>query len=82
MVKGIARQVIIVKNSGSEMFDQAIFLVRDDLVAKGGITEESLLKEARQVCKSQPEATIVRNLIFSALGAAVVGLIWVLTQLI
>ena len=82
MVKGITRQVVIVKNAGSDMFDQAIFLVRDNLVANGGVSEDSLLKEARQVCKKQPEPRYLKDLLFSVLGGTLVGVVWLFTLLI
>ena len=51
MVKGITRQVIVVKSPDKKLFDQAIFLVREDALANGGITEEALLNEARIISK-------------------------------
>ena len=48
MVKGITRQVVVVKGGDPAMFEQAIFLVRDDVLAQGGVTEEALLEEARK----------------------------------
>jgi len=82
MVNGITRQVVIVKNSGSDLFDQAIFLVRDNLVANGGITEDSLLKEAKQACKTQPEPRFLKNIFFTVLGGTFVGITWLITLLI
>ena len=43
MVKGTTRQVVVVKGPDPKLFDQAIFLVRDDVVLDGGVTEEALL---------------------------------------
>ena len=50
MVKGITRQVVVVQGGDPAMFEQAIFLVRDDLVSQGGVSEEALLEEARRAC--------------------------------
>ena len=50
MVKGTTRQVVVVKGPDPKLFDQAIFLVRDDVVLDGGVTEEALLQEAKQIC--------------------------------
>ena len=38
MVKGTTRQVILVKGTGEKLFEQAIFLVRDDALRSGGVT--------------------------------------------
>lgn len=78
MVKGITRQVIVVKGADKASFDQAIFLVRDDIVSKGGISEDALLKEARQLC-SEPSRMPWHKVLWSGLGAAVTGLIWIAT---
>ena len=44
MVKGISRQVILVEAPDPKLFDQAIFILKDDVGE--GITDELLLKEA------------------------------------
>ena len=45
MVKGISRQVIVVHAPDPKLFEQAIFILKDNVGE--GITEEALLKEAR-----------------------------------
>ena len=45
MVKGVSRQVIVVKSPDPKLFEQAIFILRADAT---DVTEEMLLKEARQ----------------------------------
>ena len=47
MVKGISRQVIVLHSPDPKLFDQAIFILKDEAVEQG-ITEEALLKEAQQ----------------------------------
>ena len=44
MVKGITKQVVVVRCEDTKFFDQAIFMVRDDLLP--GQASEQLLKEA------------------------------------
>ena len=51
MVKGISKQVILVQAPGDELFDQAIFILKDKAVAKG-VTDEELLRQARQAVRS------------------------------
>lgn len=48
MVKGITRQVILVKSPDPKLFEQAIFIVKDEALARDGVDPERILKEARQ----------------------------------
>ena len=48
MVKGISRQVIVVHSPEPKLFEQAIFILKEDAVEQG-ITDEMLLKEANQL---------------------------------
>ena len=48
MVKGISRQIILVHSPEKKLFEQAIFILRDD--AKE-VTEEMLLKEAERAIR-------------------------------
>ena len=49
MVKGISRQVIVVHAPDPKLFEQAIFILKDDVGE--GITDEALLKEARSAIR-------------------------------
>ena len=49
MVKGNTRQVIVVKSPDPKLFEQAIFLLREDALEKHGVGERELLEEARRV---------------------------------
>ena len=51
MVKGNSRQVIVVHNPEQKLFEQAIFILRDDAVGSG-ITDEMLLKSADKILRS------------------------------
>ena len=46
MVKGVSRQVIVVHSPEPKLFEQAIFILKDDAVGEG-ITDEALMKEAQ-----------------------------------
>ena len=83
MVKGITRQVIVVKGPDQKLFDQAIFLVREDALAEGGVTEEALLKEAKIVCRNaEPVQNLLRKLLWAACGALITGSIWLFSALL
>lgn len=49
MVKGVQRQVIVVQSPDRELFEQAIFIIRD---GQTGISDEALLKEAKRLIGS------------------------------
>ena len=42
MVKGVSRQVIVVHSPDPKLFEQAIFILKDEAVQQG-ITEEALI---------------------------------------
>ena len=46
MVKGISRQVIVVHSPEPKLFEQAIFILKED-APEHGITDEALLREAK-----------------------------------
>ena len=48
MLKGVTRQVIVVRSPEGKLFEQAIFLLRDDSLSHG-VGEQELLDEARRV---------------------------------
>lgn len=80
MVKGTTRQVIIVKGADTTLFDQAIFLVRDDVLAKGGVSEDALLRQAKQACNQT--SSKLPTAMWSAVGAGATGLLWLLTAIL
>ena len=47
MVKGTSRQVIVVHTPEEKLFEQAIFILKDNAVREGGISNEALLREAK-----------------------------------
>ena len=83
MVKGISRQVIVVHSPDPKLFDQAIFILKDEAVGKG-ITEEALLKEAQQVIRGphKKKKLYLYGPVWACGGALVTGLAWLLTILL
>ena len=51
MVKGVSRRVIVVRSPDPKLFEQAIFIVREDGMQGSGVTAEKVLAEARQAAK-------------------------------
>ena len=81
MVKGISRQVIVVHSPEPRLFEQAIFILKDD-AAKSGVTDEALLKEAEQAIRIGERAPRKRKLyhygaFWAAIGAASMGMLWI-----
>ena len=52
MVKGTSRRVIVVNSPDTELFEQAIFIVRRNVAEKKDITAEALVDEACRVARS------------------------------
>ena len=46
MVKGISRRVVVVKAPIGSIFDEAIFIMRDDAVSAPDVDSEKILREA------------------------------------
>ena len=51
MVKGINKQVIVVKAPDPRLFEEAIFILREGALSEGA-SPEQVLKEAQQAAKS------------------------------
>ena len=90
MVKGISRRVVVVESPDQRFFEQAIFIVRNDAVGEG-VTARDLVEEARRVAKNYAGGNhgklsrAWRELspaVFSLMGAAAIGLVWLLVTLI
>ena len=79
MVKGISRQVILVSSPEKKLFEQAIFILRDD--AKE-VTEDMLLKEAERAIRFPQVKEKWCGPIWAAAGAAVTGLVWIISNLL
>lgn len=84
MVKGTSRQVIVVQSPGPELFEQAIFILKDNAVGEG-ITDEALMKEAQQVIRGgkgdKKRHFYLYGAVWAAGGAMLTGLAWLLTVL-
>lgn len=86
MVKGISRQVIVVHSPDPKLFEQAIFILKDGAVGRDGITDEALLKEARQLIRSDTGRNGRRlsayGPVWACGGAVLTGIAWLLTVLL
>lgn len=77
MVKGVCRQVIVMHAPEPRLFEQAIFILKDNVGE--GVTDELLLKEAKQVilesaCKHR--RIYLYGAFWACMGALATGLVW------
>ena len=85
MVKGTSRQVIVVHAPEEKLFDQAIFILRENAVGEGGVSDEALLREAKrylEVPGRRKSKWLHNGPLWGAAGAGVTGVLWVLSMLI
>lgn len=88
MVKGVCKQVVLVRPGNSDVFEQAIFILRGDDTAAREVTDEELLREARQaVAEAQSPhrrrlRALTRLLPAGFCGAGLVGAVWLFSVLL
>ena len=49
MVRGTSRRVIVVESPDTNLFEQAIFIVRNDALSKDGVTAQQLEAAIRDI---------------------------------
>lgn len=87
MVKGTSRRVIVVESPDPKLFEQAIFIVKNDAFAQEGVTSQQVLGEACRIARScaagQPKRPSARGrippwlctIVGAALAAAVTAMV-------
>ena len=81
MVKGTSRQVIVVHAPEEKLFDQAIFILRENAVGEGGVSDEALLREAKgylEVPGKRRHKWLHNGPVWGAAGA---GLAWLVSMM-
>lgn len=83
MVKGISRQVIVVQGPEERIFEQAIFILKDNAL-KEGISDDALLKEAQDAIRERPgkRQLYLYGAVWAAGGALLTGLVWLATMIL
>ena len=88
MVKGISRQVIVVRPPDEKLFEQAIFILKDP---QNGVSGEELLRQARQAADAylrtrtrggRARGTQWKPVGYAALGALSASVLWLLSVLL
>ena len=88
MVKGTSRRVIVVDSPDPKLFEQAIFIVKNDAFSQEGVTSQQVLGEACRIARSCAAPQAVKAPLWqripfwcwlAAAAAALAGLlIWLL----
>lgn len=86
VVKGTNRQVVLVKSPDPRLFEQAIFILREEALNREGVTNEQILRQARRAADgylkqgkgwNRPAAGLPASL-WCAAGAAAASAGWML----
>ena len=85
MVKGLARRIILIKSPDSDIFEEAIFLVKEEALSKG-VNQKDIIRQAQAVAneyiKTNTKKKAIRSLppyVIFVSGAILTGLIWLVT---
>ena len=82
MVKGVSKQVIVVHSPDPKLFEQAIFILKEDAQ---GVTDEQLLKEAKQAVRFPMREGRKKLYLYgpawACAGAVLTGAVWLITSL-
>ena len=84
MVKGVSRQVIVVQSPEPKLFEQAIFILKEDALGQEGITDEVLMEEARRLIRNPRQRRLplyCYGTAWACAGAMVTGLVWLASTL-
>ncbi len=82
MVKGTSRQVILVASPDKKLFEQAIFILKEDAPMQG-ITDEMLLKEAKRAIGLEKRRNMLESgPLWACGGALFTALVWLVTWLL
>ena len=90
MVKGTSRRVIVVDSPDPKLFEQAIFIVKNDALTREGVTSQQVLGEACRIARGYAASQTARLPLWKrvprwcwlagAAGAAVA--VWLLMNLL
>ena len=88
MVKGLSRRVVMVRYPEAGVFEQALFVVRDDASSVRGVSADEVLAEACRIAQRQAGGGGIKSrkrwppLAYLLLGAGSVGIAWGISLLL
>ncbi|MBE6990485.1 MAG: hypothetical protein E7426_07050 [Ruminococcaceae bacterium] len=86
MVKGLSRRVIVVDSPDPHVFEQAIFIIRNDTA--DGVSSQQLVDQAVRIARSYarthtaPRRRRMTPLLAALCGAAVIAAVWLVVSLL
>ena len=89
MVKGTNRRVVVVRSPDPQIFEEAIFVIREDLFHRGG-SADKILAEAKQAANAYLRTAVrprrfwerIPRTLFAAAGAVAAGIAWLTYHLV
>ncbi len=89
MVKGTARRVIVIKSPDPRLFEEAIFIVKED-AAGSGVTGGEILRQAQEAADAyirehrpgRRRMTSLPPAFFALAGAAVTAVLWIVSAIL
>jgi len=91
VIKGVNKRVVVVKSPDPKIFDEAIFIVRDDFFRKDPDGTQKLLREAQRAAGDYIRASggkpsglprHLRRPLYAAAGAAAAGAAWLAVRFV
>ena len=73
MVKGITRQVILVKSPDPKLFEEAIFIVKEEAMNQEGVTADQVIRQARQAADGYLKRNKIKRGFWERFGGPVWG---------
>jgi len=89
VVKGVSKRVVVVKSPDPRIFEQAIFIIREDFAGQNGMSDKDVFREARRAansyiggrrCSPRNALSGMKAPLYAAAGAAATGLAWIAVQ--
>lgn len=90
VVKGVSKRVIVVKSPDQDIFDEAIFIVKEDILQKSGVSQRDVLREAQRVANEYVRKNVSGKVsktaripapVFAVIGALIASVIFVIANL-
>ena len=91
VIKGCGRRVIVIKSPDPKLFEEAIFILRDDVFKDGERSAGQILREAKKVADNYLRTKTGKRRFrlsnfpapaFAAAGAAATGIAWLALKLV
>ena len=82
MVKGTSRRVIVVDSPDPKLFEQAIFIVKNEAFAQEGVTSQQVLGEACRIARGYAAAQRVPRWAWIAGAAVAASAVWLVIALL